>query len=98
MRMSTQAARPPQKNLMSAASKISKVVNDFFLPLADGYFPSYTPLTSTPDDEENLILERIWETFPEDMRSREAFVARMGDMYDSSVQGKVAGKRKLDIA
>jgi hypothetical protein len=82
--MSTQSVRPPPKNPKSAASKISKVVTEFFLPLADGFVPAYTPLTATPDAEESLLLERIWETFPESMRTRESFVARMGELYDSA--------------
>lgn len=82
MRMSTQVARQPPKNPMSAASKISKVVTEFFLPLAEGFVPAYTPLTATPDAEETLLLERIWEMFPECMRSREDFVAKMGEIYD----------------
>lgn len=84
MRMSTQAVRQPPKNPMSAASKISKVVTEFFLPLAEAFVPAYTPLTATPDAEESLLLERIWETFPESMRTREAFVAKMGELYDSA--------------
>jgi hypothetical protein len=84
MRMSTQAVRQPPKNPMSAASKITKVVTEFFLPLADNFVPDYTPLTATPDAEENLLLEKIWEMFPECMRTRDAFVAKMGELYDSS--------------
>lgn len=84
MRMATQVTRQPPKNPMSAASKISKVVTEFFLPLADGFVPAYTPLTATPDEEENLLLERIWEMFPEAMRTREDFVAKMGELYDSA--------------
>ena len=83
MRMTTQAVRPPPKNPMSAASKITKVVTDLFLPLAEGFVPAYTPLTPTPDAEEALLLERIWELFPESMRSREDFVAKMGEIYDT---------------
>ncbi len=86
MRMSTQPVRPPPKNPMSAASKITKVVNEFFLPLADGFVPEYTPLTSTPDDEEILLLERIWDAFPECMNTREKFVAKMGELYDNGRQ------------
>lgn len=86
MRMSTQASRQPPKNPMSAASKITKVVTEFFLPLADGFVPSHTPLTATPDAEETILLEKIWETFPESMRTREEFVAKMGELYDSGRQ------------
>ena len=50
---------------MSAASKITKVVTDFFLPMAEGFVPAYTPLTQSPDAEEMLLLEKIWEMFPE---------------------------------
>lgn len=82
--MSTQVARQPPKNPVSAASKITKVVTEFFLPLADGFVPAYTPLTATPDAEEALLLERIWELFPESMRSREEFVAKMGEIYDGA--------------
>lgn len=89
MRMSTQTARPPPKNPMSAASKITKVVTDFFLPLADGFVPAYTPLTATPDDEETLLLERIWEMFPESMRTRADFVAKMGELYDGARPGEL---------
>ena len=86
MRMSTQAVRSPPKNPMSAASKITKVVTEFFLPLADGFVPEYTPLTATPDDDEAILLEMIWEAFPECMRTKEEFVARMGELYDSGRQ------------
>lgn len=82
MRVSTQVARPPQKSPMSAASKITKIVTDFFLPLADHFVPAYTPLTPSPDAEECLLLERIWEMFPESMRTRDDFVAKMGEIYD----------------
>jgi len=98
--MSSQSVKPSQKNLMSAASKITKVVNDFFLPLTEGYFPTYTPLTPTPDAEETLILERIWETFPESMRTREQFVAKMGEMYDNNRQPTephTGEKRKREV-
>lgn len=93
MRMSTQAVRPPPKNPMSAASKITKIVTDFFLPLADSFVPEYTPLTATPDEEEALLLERIWETFPESMHTREAFVARMGELYDTGRQCEMGAER-----
>lgn len=92
MRMATQATRAPPKNPMSAASKITKVVTEFFLPLGDGFVPEYTPLTACPDAEEALLLERIWDMFPESMRTREEFVARMGELYDS---GRQCGKRRL---
>lgn len=94
MRMSTQVARQPPKNPMSAASKISKVVTEFFLPLADGFVPAYTPLTATPDEEETLLLERIWEMFPESMLTREDFVARMGELYDTAAGGDARARRK----
>lgn len=83
MRMASAAPRLQPKNPMSAASKITRIVSDFFLPLADGYIPPYTPLTATPDAEETLLLERIWELFPESMKSRDDFVARMGELYDT---------------
>jgi hypothetical protein len=86
MRMSTQAVRTITKNPMSAASKITKVVTDFFLPLADGFVPEYTPLTSTLDDDEALLLEKIWNTFPEIMGTKEDFVAKMGEIYDNGRQ------------
>jgi hypothetical protein len=92
--MSAQVVRQPPKNPMSAASKITKVVNEFFLPLADGFVPTHTPLTSSPDAEETLLLERIWEMFPESMRSREEFVAKMGELYDSGGQASEAAKRR----
>jgi hypothetical protein len=93
MRMNAQAVRAPPKNPMSAASKITKVVMDFFLPMAEGFMPAYTPLTSSPDAEEMLLLEQIWDLFPEAMRSREDFVDRLGALYDTGCQ-KLAGKRK----
>ena len=83
MRMASAAPRLQPKNPMSAASKITRIVTDFFLPLADGYIPPYTPLTATPDAEETLLLEKIWELFPESMKSRDDFVARMGELYDT---------------
>ena len=83
MRMNAQAVRAPPKNPMSAASKITKVVTDFFLPMAEGFVPAYTPLTQSPDADEMLLLEQIWELFPEAMRTREEFVDRMGALYDS---------------
>ena len=52
--MSAQVVRQPPKTPMSAASKITKVVNEFFLPLADGFVPTHTPLTSSPDAEGTL--------------------------------------------
>jgi len=80
---------------MSAASKITKVVTDFFLPLADGFVPEYTPLSSTPDDEEALLLEKISDTFPECMGTREDFVAKMGEIYDTGRQLRAeAGRNK----
>jgi len=84
--MSTQASRAPPKNPMSAASKITKVVTEFFLPLGDGFVPEYTPLTASPDAEEALLLARIWEVFPDAMRTREEFVERMGELYDAGAQ------------
>ena len=89
MRMSTQATPQPPKNPLSAASKITRVVTEFFLPLADGFVPAYTPLSATPDADEIQLLERIWEVFPESMRTREEFVARMEKLYDS---GHCAGR------
>ena len=95
MRMNAQAVRAPPKNPISAASKITKVVTDFFLPMGDGFMPAYTPLTSSPDAEEMLLLERIWEMFPEAMRTRDDFVGRMGLLYDSGRQRECeCGKRK----
>lgn len=96
MRVSTQASRPQPKSPVSAASKISKVVTEFFLPLADGFVPAYTPLTPSPDAEEVLLLEKIWETFPECMRSREEFVTRMGELYDSGRQCPEKRQRCLE--
>jgi len=90
MRMSAQAARPQPKNPMSAANKITRVVSDLFLPIAEGYVPEYTPLSMQPDAEETLLLERIWELFPDAMRSRDDFVDCMCQIYDG--RGR-AGKR-----
>jgi len=96
MRMNAQAVRAPPKNPMSAASKITKVVTDFFLPMAEGFVPAYTPLTQSPDAEEMLLLEKIWEMFPEAMRTREEFVDRMGALYDSGRQKGAGEKRALN--
>ena len=96
MRMSTQASRAPPKNPMSAASKITKVVTEFFLPLGDGFVPAYTPLTSTPDAEEALLLERIWEAFPDSMRTREEFVEKMGELYDANSQCQGHKRRRTE--
>jgi hypothetical protein len=93
MRMNAQAVRAPPKNPVSAASKITKVVTEFFLPMTDCFVPAYTPLTQSPDAEEMMLLERIWEMFPEAMRSREDFVDRMGMLYDT---GHIL-ERKLTI-
>jgi hypothetical protein len=41
-----------------------------------------------------LLLERIWEMFPEDMATREDFVDRMGQLYDSGRQGGDEGGGK----
>ena len=95
MRMSAQAARTQPKNPMSAASKISRIVTDLFLPIADGYVPAYTPLTPQPDAEELLLLERIWDLFPNAMGSRTEFVDCMCQLYDSRSQG---GKRARTLA
>lgn len=97
MRVSTQVARPPQKSPMSAASKITKIVTDFFLPLGDHFVPAYTPLTASPDTEECLLLERIWEMFPESMRTREDFVHKMGEIYDCNQLESEPGKRKIEL-
>jgi hypothetical protein len=86
MRMNAQAARGQPKNPMSAASKITRVVTDLFLPIADGFVPLYTPLTSSLDAEETLLLERIWDLFPDAMQTREDFVDRMGTLYDTGRQ------------
>jgi hypothetical protein len=94
MRMSAQTARAHPKTPLSAASKIAKVVTDLFLPMGEGFVPAYTPLTSTPDEEEMLLLERIWEMFPEDMASREQFVDRMGQLYDSGRQDPGARRKR----
>ena len=87
MRMNAQAARSHPKTPMSAASKITKVVTDLFLPMCEGFVPGYTPLTSSPDADEMLLLERIWDMFPEAMASRADFVDRMGQLYDTGRQG-----------
>jgi hypothetical protein len=92
--MNAQAVRAPPKNPMSAASKITKVVTDFFLPMADGFVPAYTPLTQSPDAEEMLLLEQIWDMFPEAMRTREEFVDRMGALYDTGRQQPRAGDKR----
>jgi hypothetical protein len=92
--MNAQAVRAPPKNPMSAASKITKVVTDFFLPMADGFVPAYTPLTQSPDAEEMLLLEQIWDMFPEAMRTREDFVDRMGALYDTGRQQPRAGDKR----
>jgi hypothetical protein len=86
MRMNAQATRAQAKNPTSAASKITRVVTDLFLPMTDGFVPGYTPLTPSLDSEEMLLLERIWELFPDAMRSRAEFVDRMGDLYDAKRQ------------
>ena len=93
MRMNAQAVRPPPKNPMSAASKITKVVTDFFLPMAEGFMPAYTPLTPSPDAEEMHLLEQIWDLFPEAMGTREEFVGRLGALYDTGRQ-KLAGTKR----
>ena len=90
MRTSAQAARPQPKNPVSAANKITRVVSDFFLPIAEGYVPEYTPLSTQPDAEETQLLDRIWELFPDAMRTRAEFVDCMCQLYDSG--GRV-GKR-----
>lgn len=94
MRMATQASRPQSKNPMSAANKITKVVTEFFLPLADSYIPSYTPLTATPDAEETLLLEKICEMFPEAMATRDHFVHKMGEIYDHCRLTVAAGEKR----
>ena len=95
MRMNAQATRSHPKTPMSAASKVSKIVSDLFLPMCEGFVPGYTPLTSSPDAEEMLLLERIWDMFPEAMATKEDFVDRMGQLYDSGRQGgDGAPKRK----
>ena len=81
--MATTHARQLPKNPMSAAYKVTRVVTEFFLPLTEGFVPRYTPLTPTPDADELQLLERIWELFPESIKSRETFVAKMGELYDS---------------
>ena len=96
MRMSAQTARSHPKTPMSAASKISKVVTDLFLPMGEGFVPAYTPLTSTPDAEEMLLLERIWDMFPEAMATREHFVDRMGQLYDCGRQGSKRPREHCD--
>jgi hypothetical protein len=83
MRMNAQATRGQAKNPMSAASKVSRVVTDLFLPMAEGFVPAYTPLTSSLDTEEMLLLERVWDLFPDAMRTRAEFVDRMGELYDA---------------
>ncbi len=88
MRMQAQATRPPPKNPMSAAGKISRVVTDLFLPIAEGFVPAYTPLAAQPDAEETLLLERVWELFPDAMQSRELFVDRMCQLYEGAVRGE----------
>ena len=82
MRMNAQAARSQTKNPMSAASKITRVVTDLFLPIAEGFVPAYTPLAANLDAEEMQLLERIWELFPDAMQTRAEFVDRMGTLYD----------------
>lgn len=86
MRMNAQATRGQAKSPMSAASKISRVVADLFLPIGEGFVPAYTPLTPNLDAEEMLLLERIWEMFPDAMQTRAEFVDRMGMLYDSGRQ------------
>lgn len=39
---------------LSAANKVTNVVFEFFLPIADTYFPRYTPFTVSPDVEEQV--------------------------------------------
>jgi hypothetical protein len=83
MRMSAQATRGQGKSPMSAANKITRAVTDLFLPIAEGFVPTYTPLTASPDTEEMLLLERIGEMFPDAMQTRAEFVDRMGVLYDA---------------
>jgi hypothetical protein len=45
MRMNAQATRGQAKNPMSAASKVSRVVTDLFLPMAEGFVPALGPPT-----------------------------------------------------
>lgn len=94
MRMSAQAARPPPKSPMSAASKISHLVTDLFLPIADGYVPAHTPLTAASGEEELLLLERIRELFPAAMGSRDEFVESMCQLYDGGRQGSAKRARE----
>lgn len=86
MRMNAQSTRGQAKNPMSAASKITRVVTDLFLPITEGFVPGYTPLTTSPDAEEMLLLERIWDLFPGAMQTRAEFVDRMGELYDTKRQ------------
>lgn len=95
MRMQAQATRPPPKNPMSAAGKITRVVTDLFLPIADGYVPAYTPLSAQPDAEELLLLERVRELFPDAMQSRELFVDRMCHLYDGGRQGAKRARTRV---
>jgi hypothetical protein len=92
--MNAQATRSHPKTPMSAASKVSKIVADLFLPMCEGFVPGYTPLTSSPDADEMLLLERIWDMFPEAMATREDFVDKMGQLYDSGRQTGEGRKRK----
>jgi len=82
MRMNSQAARPPPKNPMSAASKVCRVVTDLFLPMAEGFVPEYTPLAPQAEEDEAQLLERARELFPDALRTREAFLEQMAALYD----------------
>lgn len=85
LRMSTPASKKP-KTVTSAASKVSRVVCDFFLPLGDCTFPEFTSFSPTGDTEEAWTFDRLLDLFPEDVKTKEDVVNRVVSLYDQSMK------------
>lgn len=67
---------------VNAAQKISKVIVDFFLPMATVTMPGLTSFAATSDAEEIWALEQLVQLFPEDRRHKSAILQQVDTLCD----------------
>lgn len=66
----------------TAASKIVRMVTQFFLPMQTSPVPSHTSFMSPCEAEEEWAFEQLVQLFPEDTRSKDQILVRVEQLCD----------------